>query len=225
MKTSTIIAGLAVIGGIATLAAADFKIKSEYTKGNIQSAYNKTKLQPFRFIKENVDSSIAMPETRFEVTVGKGEEPSISSYFVRSVPLTYRVSNDTLYITSELVEKNGNYTHEPFIITTPVLESLESTRGYYKIKQQDVGVLSLRAHKTSRVNVAAEKLTLLSLHASDRAGFTISSKNPIDEAVFRITEQSSLTLNDVEIRKKTAQLDSTVILTLQKRSIADFRKE
>jgi hypothetical protein len=225
MKTSSIIAGLAVIGGIATLAAADFKIKSEYKKGNIQSAYNKTKLQPFRFIKENVDSSIAMPDTRFEVTAGKGQESSFSSYFVRSAPLTYRVNNDTLYITSELVEKNGNYTHEPFIITTPALESLESTRGIFKIKQRDAGVLSLTANKTSKVNVTADKITHLSLHAADRASFTISSKNPIDEAIFRITQQGSLTLNDVEIRKKTAQLDSTATLTLQKRSIADFRKE
>lgn len=225
MKTSSIIAGLAVIGGITTLLAADFKIKSEYTKKNIQSAYNKTALPPFRFIKENVDSSIAMPQAWFEVVTGKDQQPSVSSYFVRSAPVTYKVVNDTLYITSELVEKNGNYTHEPFVITTPVLEGLESSRGFYKIKQQDADVLSVTARKTSRVNITADKITRLSLDASDKAGFTLASKNPIEEAVIRIADQGSLTLNNVEIRKKSMQLDSSASLTLQKRSIADFQKQ
>ncbi len=225
MKTSSIIAGLALIGGVAIITAADFKIKSEYTKGNIQSAYNKTPLQPFRFIKENVDSSIAMPYTRFEVVAGKGQESSVSAYFVRSAPLSYKVTNDTLYITSELVEKNGNYTHEPFIITTPILEGLESTRGSYKIKQEDAGSLSLTAHKTSQVNLTAKQITLLSLFASEKAGFIISSKNPVDEAVIHIADQGSLTLSNVEFRKKSMQLDSSATLTLQKKSIADFRKQ
>lgn len=225
MKTSSIIAGLAVIGGITTLLAADFKIKSEYTKKNIQSAYNKTQLPSFRFIRENVDSSIAMPEARFEVVTGKGQEPSVSSYFVRPAPVSFKVVNDTLFITSELVEKTGNYTHEPFVITTPVMESLESTRGFYKIKQQNADVLSVTARKTSRVNITAERINRLSLDASDKAGFTIASKNPIEEAVIRIADQGSLTLNNVEIRKKSMQLDSSVSITLQKRSVADFQKQ
>jgi hypothetical protein len=225
MKTSTIIASLAVIGGITIITAANFKIKSEYTKGNIKSAYNKTKLQPFRFIKETVDSSMALPNVRIEVVTGKNDESSFSTYFVRSAPLTYKVSNDTLYITSELVEKNGNYTHEPIIVTTPVLEGIESNRGSYKIKQQDINTLSLTAHKTSQHIVTANKINILFLTASEKAGFSITSKNPIDEATIRITDQGFLTLNDVQIRKKSIQLDSSVTLTLQKRSIADFRKE
>ena len=225
MKTSTIIAGFAVIGSIGIITAANLKIKSEYTKGNIQSAYNKTKLQPFRFIKETVDSSIALPNVRFEVVTGKNDESSFSTYFVRSAPLTFKVINDTLYITSELVEKNGNYTDEPIILTTPVLEGVVSTRGSYKIKQQDIKVLSLNAHKTSQFTVTANSINRLSLAASDKAGFTIASKNPIEEAMIRIADLGFLTLNDVEIRKKSIQLDSTVTLTLQKRSIADFRKE
>jgi hypothetical protein len=225
MKTSSIIAVLAVAGGIATLAAADFKIKSEYTKGNIQSAYNKTKLPPFRFIKENVDSSIALPNAKFEVVAGKTQESSFSAYFVRSAPLTYKVVNDTLYITSELVEKNGNYTREPFMITTPTLEGIESVRGSYKVKHEDAGILSLTARKTSQVTLTAGRVGNLSLDASQNAGFIISSKTPIDEAVIRIADQGSLTLNNVEIRKKSMQLDSSVSLTLQKRSIADFQRQ
>lgn len=224
MKTSSFFAGFAVIGGIAILTSANLKIKSEYTKGNIQSAYNKTKLQPFRFIKENVDSSIAMPNTRFELITGKEQEPSVSAYFVRSAPLTYKVINDTLYITSEQVEKNGNYTNEPFLITTPVLESLESTRGIYKIQKQDSSALSLRAHKTSKIELSVEKINHLSLDASEKAGFTIAAKKPIDEAVIRITGQGSLTLNNVQIRKKDLQLDSSITLTLQKQSVTDFWK-
>jgi hypothetical protein len=57
MKKSTLIATIAVHRSVATLAAVNLKLKSEYNKGNIKDPYTKTKLEAFKFIKVAFDST------------------------------------------------------------------------------------------------------------------------------------------------------------------------
>jgi hypothetical protein len=221
MKTSTFLAGAGILFAFATITAANLKIKAEYSKGNIQSAYTRTKLAPFRFIKEKLDSTTGMP-TIFDVNVGKGIEPALEVYYSVAPGYLYTVSNDTLFIGIDPANKEGYRSNEPVIISTPVLESLEVSKGLYYINHSDTGQLSVKTSGKSAANFKLEKINRLFLDAADRSKITITAKQPIDEAVMHFTGKSVLGLENTVIRKKTVQFKEGAWLHLSGSSLENF---
>jgi hypothetical protein len=221
MKTSTFLAGAGILFAFATVTAANLKIKSEYSKGKIQSPYTRTKLAPFRFIKENLDSSTGMP-TIFNVNVGKGIDPCLDIFYSLPMGYLYTVSNDTLFISLDPANKEGYSYGEPVVINTPTLEGLEVSKGLYYINHSDSGQLSVKTSGKSAANFKLEKISRLILDAAGRSKITIAAKQPIDEAVMHFTGKSMLGLENTVIRKKTMQFKEGAWLHLSGASLENF---
>jgi hypothetical protein len=221
MKKSTFLAGAAVIGAVATLAAVNLKIKSEYNKGNIKNPYTITKLAAFKYIKVVFDSTSRNGE-EFKINISKGADYSIGTYYSERAKLIFKVSNDTLVITNDPFDKDHYSLYDPAIITASELKSIDVTKGSYLVIQDNTESFSVTANKESRVDLKLKKTNLLILHASDKASINVASKDTINQASIQLNDKSSLDAKYVIIRQKKLQLGDSATLHLRGRSMKDF---
>ncbi|MBV9986436.1 MAG: hypothetical protein JO301_02080 [Chitinophagaceae bacterium] len=218
MKTSSFLAASALIVAFAATNAANFKIKNEYSKGNITSAYAKTKLPPFRFIKEQLDSTTGLV-TIFQVKAGRGIEPSLEVYYSLTPGYKYTVSHDTLLIGMDPLNKEGYTSPEPVIINAPALENLEVSKGLYYVENSDTGTLSVKTSGKSAANLKLNGMNRLYLDASEGSRITVAARQPVREAVIHTSGNALLSLDDALILKKSIRLEGETILQLRGRSL------
>src|ERR1700749_1895068 len=100
MKTSTLIATIAIAGSFITVTAANLKLKSEYDRHNLKDAFVNTEVPSFRFIKDLTDSN-SLHTGVFEIRAGKKETPGVAKYYSQEKVFVFRVVNDTLYIETD----------------------------------------------------------------------------------------------------------------------------
>ncbi|MES2004619.1 MAG: hypothetical protein V4450_08860 [Bacteroidota bacterium] len=220
MKKSTLIAGLAIVGCFAAFAAANLKLKQEYTKGNIQSAFTKSKLAPFRFIKVDFDSTSHF-DGDFEITVRKSLQPGLSKYYEEEGKFVYTILNDTLVIQNDPLYKDHNIPMYTIKIDAPYLAGIDVTRGRYVINLADSDSLSIIAGRRSSVNLALNKINNLSITASD-AYISINAVEPIEKAMIQLFGESSLNADNIIIKQKKLVLSKAASLRLSGRSMEDF---
>jgi hypothetical protein len=221
MKKSTLIATIAVLGAVATLAATNLKLKSEYNKGNIKDPYTKTRLAAFKYIKVAFDSTSANGE-EFRIKVSKKSESSIATYYSERAKLLYNVSNDTLYISNDPFDKDHNSLHAPVIINTPELKAISVTKGSYHIHADDMDSLSVTANKKTGINLNLRKIKWLNVNATDNVSIIVASKDTIGSALIQLADKSSFSAKDIIIRQKKLQLGDSATLNLTGRSMKDF---
>ncbi|MES2372368.1 MAG: DUF2807 domain-containing protein [Bacteroidota bacterium] len=221
MKKSTLLAGTAVIGAIATLAAVNLKLKSEYTKGNIKNPYTITKLASFKYIKVVFDSTSRYGE-EFKINISKDADYSIGTYYSERAKLVSKVSNDTLIITNDPFDKDHYSLFDAVIITAPQLVALDVTKGSYVVKQDDTESLSISANNESKVDLKFKKINTLMVNASGKAFINVSTKDTINQANIQLNDLSSFSANNIVIRQKKLQLGDSTTLHLKGRSVKDF---
>jgi hypothetical protein len=221
MKKSTLLAGAAVIGAIATLAAVNLKLKSEYTKGNINNPYTITKLQPFKYIKVVFDSTSRSGE-EFKINISKGADYSIGTYYAERAKLLSKVSNDTLVITNDPFDKDHYSLFDAVMITAPDLAGLDVTKGSYHVKLDNAESLSISAHKESKVELTLKKARTLIVTASGKSSINVSAKDTIGLAEIQLNDKSSFGANNTIIRQKKLQFGDSATLHLIGRSLKDF---
>lgn len=221
MKKSTLIATLGAIGAVATLAAANLKLKSEYNKGNIKDPYTKTKLAAFKYIKVVFDSTSANGE-EFRINVSKEAEPSIATYYEERAKLVYKVSNDTLIVTNDPFDKEHYSLFDAVIINTPELKAISVTKGSYHINAGNTDSLSVTANKKTGVNLKLNKTHWLTVNASDQASIIVAAKDTIGEAMIQLADKSSFSAKDIIIIQKKLQLGDSTTLNLTGRSMKNF---
>ena len=221
MKKSTTIATIALLGTIATLAATNLKLKSEYNNGNVRDPYTKTKLAHFSYIKTVFDSTSRNGE-EFRITVSKGAEPTIGTYYRERAKLLFNVSNDTLYVRNDPFDKDHYSLYDAAVITMPELKGIFVTKGSYQIKQDNAESLTVVAKEGAAVNLQLKKLNQLTITGFDKTAFTLSAKDTINQANIQLNERSSLTANDLIIKQKTLTLGDSASVKLIGRSMKDF---
>jgi len=221
MKKSTIFLTLAIIGAIATLAAANLKMKNEYAKGKIQAPYVRKELPAFRYIRQAPDPALRQSPD-FEITVQKNEQPGVSVFFKTPAAFLYTVSNDTLLISANPAGKNEFYSANPIHIYTPSLEYIQLSDGAFIIADADSSHLTAKLSGRTSATFKFSHIHSFDLIASDQANAEISSARDIEEARISLAGRSWLHINDFSIHKKTLQLGDSVGLHLKGRSIADF---
>jgi hypothetical protein len=221
MKKSTLLAGAGIIGAIATLAAVNLKLKSEYNKGNIKNPYTTTKLNAFKFIKVVFDSSSRYGE-EFKINISKDADYSIGTYYSERAKLVSKISNDTLIITNDPFDKEHYSLFDAVIITAPQLLAMNVTKGSYFVKQDNAESLSVSANDESKVDLKLKKVNTLIVNASDKASVNVSTKDTINQAIIQLNDQSSFSANNIIIRQKKLQLGDSTSLHLKGRSMKDF---
>lgn len=221
MKTSTIIATLAVTLGFASLTAANMKLKSEYDKGHLVDPYVKQSLPAFKYIKDLTDSS-SLKNGRFEIHVGNKEESSVGNYYAARNSFLFNVKNDTLYIT--LDKSDGSpYSHWfPIIFRTKQLESLDVVNGEYVIISDVDSDLSIKATRKSEVEVRAGSIKTLSVLAANTASISVSAKDTIAKMNVRLDDKSTFNAKDLVIGERSLQLSKRSNIELSGRSIENF---
>jgi len=221
MKRSTLIAIIAVIGAISILAAANLKLKSEYSKGNIKDPYTKTKLAPFKYIKVVFDSSSANGE-EFKINVSKAAQPSIATYYSERAKLLFRVSNDTLLISNDSLDKEHTSLFDVVIISVPELKGISAAKGSYMISDGNTDSLVIKAAGKAVIDLKLNNALFLAVSATDKATINVSSKDTIRGAEIQLADKSSFTAKDILIKQKKLQLSDSATLHLIGRSIVDF---
>lgn len=221
MKTSTLIAILAVTGGFATLTVVNFKLKSEYDKGKFENPYIKKTLPAFSHIKDLTDTN-TLKNGRFEIRVGNSEEPGVATYYAARKTYNFDVRNDTLYISLDKTDQSP-YSHWlPMIITTKQLESIDVVNGEYRIVSNINADLSIKAVRKAEVDVKAGGLKTLSIAAANTASIGVSAKDSIAAMNIRLDDNSSFNAKDLVIGQRSLQLGKRANLQLSGRSIENF---
>lgn len=221
MKKSTLIATIAALGAVATLAATNLKLKSEYNKGNIKDPYTKTTMASFKYIKVVFDSTSTNGE-EFRIKVSKKSESSVATYYSERAKLLYNVSNDTLYISNDPFDKEHNSLYSPVIISTPELKAINVTKGSYHINADDMDSLSVTAKGKLGINLNLRKLQWLGVNAAGNVSLIVASKDTIASALIQVADKSSFSAKDIIIGQKKLQLGDSATLNLTGRSIKDF---
>lgn len=238
MKTSTLIATVAIAGAFVLLTAANLKIKNEYTKGNLKDAFVKRPLASFRFIKDNTDSS-TLKKGRFDITVANGNKPGVSSYYDEKSVYLFTVSNDTLYITTDQANKDLYNNGALIIISTNQLNKLDVAQGSFSVSSSNRDSLSVIAGERSDISIKISsvqelmaldkekrKFSLppasLSIVAKGRARVSLETKDTLNNVSIRLDDKSTFIARDVVMKHRKLQLGNQANLQLSGRSIENF---
>jgi hypothetical protein len=222
MKTSTLIATLAVTCGIVTITATNLKLKDEYSKGKLQDPYIKKELASFHFIKDMTDTS-SLRGGHFEIHVGKSEGSSVSNYYSITPTFLFEVANDTLYISTDKTSDSRYVNWSPLIIRTNHLTKIDLNNGDIDLAVADNPDLTITAGKKSNVDVKIfGKMNTLSVFAGNSAAVAISAEDTINKMTVQLNDRSSFNAKDLLIVERSMQLSSRANLQLSGRSIENF---
>ncbi|MEO8173617.1 MAG: DUF2807 domain-containing protein [Sediminibacterium sp.] len=221
MKKSTLLAAAGIIGAIATLAAVNLKIKSEYNRGNIKNPYTINKLGAFKYIKVVFDSTSRNGEV-FRINISKGADYSMGTYYSERAKILSWIFNDTLIITNDKLDKEHYSLYDAVLITAPELKGIDVTKGSYVVKKDDSGDFSVTANAESKVDLKLNKINTLIVNASGKSSVNVSAKDTIQQANIQLNDKSSLNAYNIIIKEKKLQLSDSSSLLLRGRSIKDF---
>jgi len=221
MKKSTLIAGIAVIGTFLTLTAANLKLKQEYTAGNIRKPLVEKKLAPFHFIKETLDRRHYYG-SGFIVTNRKGLPESLSLNIDDQERLIFEVSNDTLFIKNNPLDKDFRVLSSTIYINANELKNVIATNGIFNIGQENTVSFSIIAGGISKVDIIVTKLDNLSIYGSEDAKIIVFASDTIRHASIQMKDNSIFEARDLVIKQKTLQLGNQASLQLTGRSLEDF---
>jgi hypothetical protein len=224
MKTSTIIATLAVACGFITVTATNLKLKSEYHKGNLKDPYVKTGLPSFRYIKDITDTG-TLKQGYFQIHSGEKEGSSVAQYYSFSTAFLFSVANDTLYISLDKSNTSTYANSTPIIIRTNQLESIDMNNGEYELASANTRNLSISAKRKARIDVRLDKADTLSVFANVSGAVSVA---PIEKGVIKklnvhLEDRSSFNAKNLVTDEPNLQIGHNASLQLSGLSIESFK--
>lgn len=221
MKTSSILATLAVVTGFTTITITNLKLKSEYDKGNLKDPYVRKAVSSFRFVKETADTSV-LRKGGFTIMAGMGDSTSVASYYADREQFLFEVRNDTLYISSDPAYGDIFSHGSPIIIRTPKLSGLEANTGDFSIEAGTLDSLSVRVSRKSSVGIDARKINSLFVHATNTASVDSRVADTVRQLDLRLDDQSRFAAHDMVAAQKKLQISNNSHVQLSGRSVGNF---
>lgn len=218
MKKSNLIVTLALLIFVATLAAANFRIQSEYKNNRITPAFSTRAMAPFSHIvwldkpsKEN-----------YNITISQGKKSELSSVFSeKELPATFTVKNDTLYVR---VKDNLEKRYSAYIgdLYTPELKSITTAGHHISLKGTRTQTLTVSATGKAEINLSGITVQQLDVKAGDKASVSVSGADTIPQASISLGQQSSFTASDIFFANNHLSAGDSATIQLSGRSMKSF---
>jgi hypothetical protein len=222
MKKSFLLVLLAGLIFIVTLAAANMKLKTEYTKGHYVNTDIKTILPSFSYIKEDLNPMMNR-DFRCNIVVLQSDENSIAMDSTISDLIDFSVENDTLFLRqSQAATKRGEFFYYPVTVSAKQLKGVIARRNQFSVRQIKVNTLQVTAYGKSRVTFTNITVSNLEAYAEKTAGIKIEHTDSIGNATLTLRDRSFFDAENVVFANKTFNLSDSSSLQLSGKSVASF---
>ncbi len=220
MKKSTIAILIAISGLFLCFTAVNFKLKSEYTAGHIQSPMKKNILPPFHHIKEINPSPGRENVYQRNILVFQQKDSSalVHDYY-DPVGINYFVQNDTLFIAPDSTFTGNDYNIK---IYCKDLQSLHARRSFIRLLNFVADSISLTSSANASISCEHIKSNNINMNISEESSIVISATDTIKKADIYIQNNGLLNAANVYFKEKKLTIKNNGSVRASGQSLKNF---
>ncbi len=220
MKKSTIALLIAISGLFLCFTVVNFKLKSEYTAGHIQSPLKINILPEFHHIKElNALSSKEIVYLRNILVYQQKDSSALVHDYYSPAGVNYFVQNDTLFIEPDSTFIQNGYDIK---IYCKNLQSIQASRSSISLLNYVSDSISLTTSSFGQIDCKHIKSNYLKLKIRDESSMVISATDTINKADIYIQNNGLLNASNVYFNEKSLTIKNNGSIRASGQSLKNF---
>ncbi|TAH11925.1 MAG: hypothetical protein EAZ12_03220 [Sphingobacteriia bacterium] len=220
MKKSSIALLIAITGLFLCFTVVNLKLKSEYSKGHIQSPMKTNILSEFHHIKElNALSSKVNDYQRNILIYQQKDSNALVHDYYTPAGVNYFVQNDTLFIEHDSTYVQNGYDIK---IYCKNLESLNASRSFITLVNYSSDSISLTSSVNASINCVHIQSNYISMNISDESSIAISAIDTINKADIYIQNNGYLNASNIYFKEKKLTIKNNGSVRASGQSLKNF---